>query len=92
MALADRELNPALRFLKPAQRVELSHGDAERLGLAHGDHVTVGSNGSRVEARVAVRERMVDGACFLIEGTAEGNANALLNGGHEVVSIEKVGG
>ena len=50
------------------------------------------SNGSRVEARVAVRERMLDGACFLIEGTEEGNANSLLNGGGEVVSIEKVGG
>ncbi len=86
------ELNPALRFLKPAQRVEVSPGDAERLGLGHGDHVLVGSNGSRVEARVAVRERMVDGACFLIEGTSEGNANSLLNGGGGVVSIEKVGG
>ena len=86
------ELNPALRFLKPGQTVEVSPGDAERLGLAHGDQVLVGSDGSRVEGRVAVRERMRDGACFLIEGTAEGNANALLNGGGEAVSIEKVGG
>ena len=86
------ELNPALRFLKPGQTVEVSSGDAERLGLAGGDQVVVGSNGTTVAARVAVRERMRDGACFLIEGTAEGNANALLNGGGEAVSIEKVGG
>ena len=60
-------------------------------GLSHGDRVLVGSDGTTVEARVVVRERVLDGACFLIEGTAEGNANALLNGGGEVVSIEKVG-
>ncbi len=34
---------------------------------------------------------MQDGACFLIEGTAESNANALLNGGPVSVTIEKVG-
>jgi len=85
------ELNPALRFLKPGQTIEVSLGDAERLGLQHGEPVLVGSNGSQVEARVAVRERMLDGACFLIEGTAEGNANGLLNGGGEMVSIEKAG-
>ena len=84
------ELNPPLRFLKPGQVVEVSLGDAERLGLGHGDRVLVGSDGTTVEARVAVRERGLDGACFLIEGTAEGNANSLLNGGGEVVSIEKV--
>ena len=60
--------------------------------MQHGERVLVGSNGSRVEARVAIRERMRDGACFLIEGTEEGNANSLLNGGGEAVSIEKVGG
>ncbi len=86
------ELNPALRFLKPGQTVEVSPGDAERLGLSQGDEVFVGSNGAKVAARVAIRERMVDGACFLIEGTVEGNANSLLNGGAEVVEIAKVGG
>jgi NADH-quinone oxidoreductase subunit G len=86
------ELNSALRFLKPGQAVEVSPGDAERLGLSHGDRVLVGSNGTKVEARVLVRDRVVDGVCFLIEGTDEGNANALLNGGGEAVSIEKVGG
>ncbi len=86
------ELNSALRFLKPGQTVDLSPGDAERLGLSQGDQVLVGSNGTRVAARVAVRGRVAEGACFLIEGTAEGNANVLLNGGGEAVSIEKVGG
>ncbi len=79
------ELNPALRFLAPAQRVELAVADGERLGLTDGDEVEVRSNGSSVRARVALRERMRPGAAFLIEGTAEQNANRL--NGAEVVEI-----
>jgi len=85
------ELNPPLRFLAPRQRVEMSVGDAERLGLKHGDKVRVGENGTGVRARVEIKERVADGVCFLIEGTAEGNANALLNGGPVSVTIEKAG-
>jgi NADH-quinone oxidoreductase subunit G len=84
------ELNPPLKFLQPAQRVELSPSDAERLGLKSGDAVRVGQNGSAVEARVEVKERVQPGVCFLTEGVAEGNANALLNGGPVRVEIEKV--
>ena len=84
------ELNPPLRFLEPRQRVEMSLGDAERLGLRHGDEVRVGQNGTSVGARVDIKERVADGVCFLIEGTAEDNAN-LLNGGQVYVKIEKAG-
>jgi len=83
------ERNPALRFLTPGQRVELSVADAERLGLANGDEVAVRSDGTSVRARVALRERMRPGAAFLIEGTAEQNAN-LLNGAR-TIEIERVG-
>ena len=79
------ERNPALRFLAPAQRVELAVADGERLGLTDGDEVEVRSNGSSVRARVALRERMRPGAAFLIEGTAAENANRL--NGAEVVEI-----
>ena len=85
------ELNPPLRFLAPQQRVEMSPADAERLGLKNGDEVKVAQNGSSVRAHVAIKERMREGVCFLIEGTAEGNANALLNGGPVSVEITKVG-
>ncbi len=78
------ELNPPLRFLKPEQRVEISPEDAERLGVSDGERCTVGvGTGPASRRGSAVRERMRDGAVFLIEGTAEGNANALLNGGGE---------
>ncbi|MDX6583303.1 MAG: NADH-quinone oxidoreductase subunit [Solirubrobacterales bacterium] len=80
--------NVALRFLAPEQRVELAPVDAERLGLTDGDEVQVRSNGTSVRARVALRERIRPGAAFLIEGTAQNNAN-LLNGA-ETVELEKL--
>jgi NADH-quinone oxidoreductase subunit G len=86
------ELNPPLKFLQPQQRVELSLADAERLGLSNGDEVKVGENGSSVLARVQIRERLEQGVCFLIEGTAADNANRLLNGSPISVTIEKTAG
>jgi NADH-quinone oxidoreductase subunit G len=84
------ELNPPLRFLAPQQRVELAPADAERLGLSDGDRVSVSQNGTSVEGTVAIRERIKEGACFLIEGTAEENANALLDGAPQIVNVEKL--
>jgi len=88
------ELNPALRFLAPQQRVEISVADAERLGVKTGDKATVAQNGTSLQARVAVRERMQEGVCFLIGGTAENNANSLADAwpGSINVDIEKVEG
>ncbi len=86
------ELNPPLKFLQPQQRVELSLADAEQLGLKGGDAVDVSQNGTTVRAQVTIRERIEQGVCFLIEGTAEDNANGLLNGSPVAVTIEKVTG
>jgi NADH-quinone oxidoreductase subunit G len=86
------ELNPPLRFLQPQQRVEMSVADAERLGLKAGDEVRVAQNGTSVLAKVAVKERVQEGVCFLVEGVAGANANGLLNGGPVAVRIERVGG
>jgi NADH-quinone oxidoreductase subunit G len=83
------ELNPPLRFLQPQQRVELSFSDAERLGIKTGDPVQVSQNGTSVRARVAIKERVPEGTCLMLEGVAEDNANALLNGSPVSVQIEK---
>ena len=48
------------------------------------------SNGTSLRARVAIRERVQPGSGFLIEGTAEANANALPTG--EPVEVTKAGG
>ena len=54
------------------------------------------SNGTSVEARVALRERMRPGAAFLIEGTADDNANVLngrrdRRGGEAMIPLAEVG-
>ncbi|HEY6672690.1 MAG TPA: NADH-quinone oxidoreductase subunit NuoG [Solirubrobacterales bacterium] len=81
--------NPALRFLMPKQKLELAAKDADGLELANGDEVTVSVNGHSVEATVAIRERMREGAAFLIEGTDEANANLLTNGVAARIEVEK---
>ncbi|HEY5941626.1 MAG TPA: NADH-quinone oxidoreductase subunit NuoG [Solirubrobacterales bacterium] len=85
------ELNPPLKFLAPQQRVEVSLTDAERLNLSTGDSVRVSQNGSSIDAQVQIKERVPAGVVFMAEGIADGNANALLNGGAVQVMIEKVG-
>ena len=82
------ERSPALRFLMPAQTLELSLADAERMGIAQGDQVNVRSNGHSVKAKVAIRERIRPGSGFLIEGTASQGANTLA--GAETVEIERI--
>jgi NADH-quinone oxidoreductase subunit G len=79
------ELNPALRFLAPDQRLELAPADAERLGVRHGQPVEASSNGHSLRAHVAIRQRMRPGAGFLIEGTAENNPSLLA--GAETVEV-----
>jgi anaerobic selenocysteine-containing dehydrogenase len=69
--------------------VELSFSDAERLGIKTGDPVQVSQNGTSVRARVAIKERVPEGTCLMLEGVAEDNANALLNGSPVSVQIEK---
>jgi NADH-quinone oxidoreductase subunit G len=47
-AAPECEISPALKFLIPDQQIELSPSDADWLGIAHGDEVTVGQrDGSR---------------------------------------------
>ena len=81
--------NPALRFLMPKQKLELAAKDAEGLDLSNGDEVTVSVNGHSVEATVAIRERMREGAAFLIEGTDEANGNLLTNGVPPRIQVAK---
>ncbi len=83
----ETENAPALRFLAPRQRAELSAGDAERLGVSAGDEVTVTVDGQRVRAEAAVRASVPPGSVFLISGTAADNATALTNGVPRTVEV-----
>jgi anaerobic selenocysteine-containing dehydrogenase len=73
----------------PKQKLELAPKDAKSLEVANGDEVTVAVNGNRVEATVAIRDRMRQGAAFLIEGTDEANGNVLTNGVPQRIQVTK---
>jgi NADH-quinone oxidoreductase subunit G len=72
-AAPEVELSPALKFLVPKQRAELSPQDAARLGVGHGDKVLVGD----VAATVYLRNATPPGSVFLESGLQEDSANAL---------------
>jgi len=86
-AAPEVELSPSLKFLSARQRAEMSPADAERLGVAHGERVEVGVNGTAVRATVALRTDMPAGTVFLEENVAEDGANALT--GAETVEVRR---
>jgi NADH-quinone oxidoreductase subunit G len=71
------EISPSLQFLVPHQQVELSPDDAARLELADGEEVEVSQNGTRLHAKVALRECVPAGTAFLAEGIGADSANIL---------------
>jgi NADH-quinone oxidoreductase subunit G len=81
------ERNPALRFLAPSQRLEISAADAKELELEHGEPVTVSSNGHSVEAFASLKARAKPGVAFLIEGV--GGANANVFGAGATITVAK---
>ncbi len=81
------EVSPSLQFLRARQRIEMAPEDAARLGLTNGERVTVGSNGTRVRATVALRATTPAGTVFLEEGVAEDSANELT--GTDLVEVTK---
>ncbi len=79
---------PVLEFLRPEQTVELAPADAERLGIDSGAAVEVGVNGTRLRATATVRASMPEGTAYLIEGTDDEPAGALLNGEPQTVEVK----
>jgi NADH-quinone oxidoreductase subunit G len=76
-AAPEVELSPALKFLRAHQRAELSPVDAQRLGVSHGDRITVASNGSQVQAIATLRAAVPEGSVFLESGIRENSASEL---------------
>jgi NADH-quinone oxidoreductase subunit G len=76
-AAPEVEVSPALKFTVVHQQVELSPADARRLGIADGDEVVVGANGTRVRGKAHIRTGVPAGTAFLAEGIAAESANAL---------------
>jgi anaerobic selenocysteine-containing dehydrogenase len=78
-----------LRFLAPEQTLELSPDDAGRLGVSNGDEVSVSVDGRSVLARARVRDGVLPGSVFLLEGIESDNATALMNGLPRTVEVTK---
>ena len=84
-ASPEAEVSPALQYLIPGQRVEISPEDARRLGIADGDSVQVAQNGTRLSAEATVRSGVVSGTAFLATGIRADSANALTESTIEVI-------
>jgi NADH-quinone oxidoreductase subunit G len=80
---SDVEVSPALKFLVPKQRAEMSPLDAERLGVGHGEKVVIGD---AIEAIVHLRDASPAGTVFVETGIAADSANGLTD---ELVEIRK---
>ena len=74
------ERSPALKFLRAQQRAELSPADAARLGVRHGDRVTVASDGAQVNAIASLRAAVPEGSVFLESGIVDDSASELDSG------------
>jgi NADH-quinone oxidoreductase subunit G len=80
--------SPALAFLHPHQRVEISPADARRLGLADGVEMAVAdATGTQIRARVTVRDAIPAGSAFLQRAIATDSAERLRGETIEIVAI-----
>jgi NADH dehydrogenase/NADH:ubiquinone oxidoreductase subunit G len=61
---------PNLQFQRPNGDVELSHADAERLGIVDGAQVTVRTSGTTAQLRARVRRDLRSGVVLVPEGAA----------------------
>ncbi len=62
----------SLAFQRPAPEIELAHADAQARGIATGDTVTVGLNGSGRALRAAVRRKLRPGVARIAAEHADG--------------------
>jgi NADH-quinone oxidoreductase subunit G len=63
---------PELQFQRPDAEVELTHADAERLGIVNGQEVTVRSNGTSVRLRARLAVDLSAGAARIAADHAQG--------------------
>ncbi|MCG8565567.1 MAG: hypothetical protein MI747_10855 [Desulfobacterales bacterium] len=68
-----------LNQLSPECFVEISAGDAAKLGLGTGDMVDVSSRRGKISARLEISDKAVDGTVFIPFHFANAAANELTN-------------
>jgi NADH-quinone oxidoreductase subunit G len=81
-------VSPALAFLHPHQRVEISPADARRLGVADGvEMLVIDETGAQIRAHVALRDAVPVGSAFLQRGIATDSAESLRGSRIQIVAI-----
>jgi formate dehydrogenase major subunit/formate dehydrogenase alpha subunit len=70
----------------PESFVEITRGDAQQLGLADGEPVTIASRRGKIEAMVRISRKAVDGTVFIPFHFAQAAANKLTNAALDPVS------
>jgi NADH-quinone oxidoreductase subunit G len=78
----------ALKFLARRATLEVNPADAERLGIEHGERVTVSAEDRSVAATVALRGNTPAGSVFLDAGLPDGGAGELTDGAPQTVTVE----
>jgi formate dehydrogenase major subunit len=63
----------------PESFVEITRGDAQGMGIEEGDQVTVASRRGKIQARVSISRKAVDGTVFIPFHFAQAAANKLTN-------------
>jgi NADH-quinone oxidoreductase subunit G len=80
--------SPALAFLHPRQRVEISPADAARLGLRDGTPVAVADeSGAQIHAQVALRDGVRTGSAFLQRALPSESAENLTGPTIEILAL-----
>jgi NADH-quinone oxidoreductase subunit G len=67
----------ALAFQRPPAELELARADADRLGIAQGDPVVVGTNGTSRELRARLNRRLKRGVARIAVEHADGLADTI---------------
>ena len=70
----------------PESFVEITHSDAQGIGIADGDQVTIASRRGEINVRVRVSRMAVDGTVFIPFHFAEAAANKLTNAALDPIS------
>ena len=89
-AAKEVDLSPHLQFARAQQVVELSPGDAERLGVGDGDVVEVAANGTAVRGPVKLRAAVPAGSVFVAVGTEDSPGNVIGDAPVEVRALAGV--
>jgi len=82
--------SPALAFLAPRQRVELTPADASALELRHDEEVVVSDDTTEVRARVVLRDAAEPGTAFLEYDLDDDGANTLRGPHVRIRSLKSV--